>query len=142
MKLYLASPFFNEEQVEREERIKRKLRELGFDVYSPKEACFCPPNASQELRRQTFEDNIKNINDCDAVFAITNGKDMGTIFEAGYAYGIGIPVIYFCEGLTGQFNLMLAQSAALVITKDDLNVKRIKLAVFNPKGYIFNGEIE
>ena len=129
MKLYLASPFFNAEQVEREERLKKKLRSLGFEVFSPKENCFCPPDASQELRKKTFEDNICNIDNCDAVFVITNGKDMGTIFEAGYAYGIHKPIIYFCEGLTSQFNLMLAQSASLVLIDDTFTLNDIKLAI-------------
>lgn len=141
MKLYLASPFFNEEQVEREERLKKKLRDFGFEVFSPKENCFCPPNASLELRRKTFEDNIYSINDCDAIFVITNGKDMGTIFEAGYAYGIHKPIIYYCEGLEGQFNLMLAQSANLVLTNDDFLIEDINLAAY---GAVVNyeGEIE
>lgn len=141
MKIYLASPFFNEEQVEREERIKKKLRDLGFEVYSPKEACFCPPNASQELRQKTFNDNIKNILSSNAVFAITNGKDMGTIFEAGVAYQANIPIIYLCEGLTGQFNLMLAQSARLVLTDDNFSEATIYTAICERR-FTFTGEIE
>lgn len=35
-KVYFASPFFNEEQVEREERLKAKLRSLGFFCMEPK----------------------------------------------------------------------------------------------------------
>ena len=33
---YLASPFFNEDQIEREERIKSLLRTYGYKVYSPR----------------------------------------------------------------------------------------------------------
>lgn len=141
MKLYLASPFFNAEQVEREERLKKKLRSLGFEVFSPKENCFCPPDASQELRKKTFEDNIHNIDNCDAIFVITNGKDMGTIFEAGYAYGIHKPIIYFCEGLTGQFNLMLAQSANVVLVNDSFTEHDIDLAVHGTV-VEYSGEVE
>ena len=141
MKLYLASPFFNDEQVEREERIKKKLRDLGITVLSPKEFCFCPPDASDELREKVFADNINHINEADAVFAITNGKDMGTIFEAGYAYAINKPIIYFCEGLSGQFNLMLAQSGRIVLTDDSFTLENIQSAL-NGSRVKFEGEIE
>ena len=141
MKLYLASPFFTEEQVEREERLKAKLRGLGITVLSPKEFCFCPPDASDELREKTFKDKLKHIEEADAIFAITNGKDMGTIFEAGYAYGINKPIIYFCERLSGQFNLMLAQSGSVVLINDSFTLDDIESALSGNK-IKFEGEIE
>ena len=141
MKLYLASPFFTEEQVEREERLKAKLRGLGITVLSPKEFCFCPPDASDELREKTFKDNLKHIEEADAIFAITNGKDIGTIFEAGYAYGINKPIIYFCERLSGQFNLMLAQSGNVVLTNDSFTLDDIE-SVLSGNKIKFEGEIE
>lgn len=126
VRVYFASPWFNAEQAEREDRVKKKLRELGFDVWSPKDNCVCSPSADEKMRKNVFLDNCSNINLADVVFAITDGKDMGTIWEAGYAYGLNasrnenpIKVVYYCEtlGPNGQFNLMLAQSGDIVITK-------------------------
>lgn len=129
--LYFASPFFNDEQVEREERIKRILREVGFDVWSPKENSLCNPDASDEIREKTFNDNIRNILISDYIFVVTDGKDVGTIWEAGFAYGMKIysdllslqkkSIIYYCETLPegGKFNLMLAQSGDYVITHEE-----------------------
>lgn len=109
--IYFASPFFNPEQVEREERMIKHLRGLGFRVFSPKENCHLDAQASQESRDDVFGANCKAIQDSRAVFAVTDGKDMGTIWEAGYAYGLGKPVLYFAETLgNNKFNLMLAQS--------------------------------
>lgn len=131
-RVYFASPFFNEEQIEREERLKAKLRENGFEVWSPKENCLCPPNASREMRTQTFADNLKAIGECEIIFAVTDGKDVGTIWEAGYAYGVRTmlklyddvghdrKIVYYCETLQGApFNLMLAESGDIVVTNDD-----------------------
>ena len=43
---------------------------------------------------------------------------MGTIWEAGYAYGIGKPVIYFAETLgDNPFNSMLSESGKGIFTK-------------------------
>ena len=127
-KVYFASPWFTPEQEEREERLKAKLRSLGFDVHSPKETAVCGAISDHETRKAIFDGNINAIEDADIVFAITDGKDMGTIWEAGYAYGYNerqrlagyepIKIVYYCETLgDGLFNLMLAQSGDIVITK-------------------------
>jgi hypothetical protein len=127
-KIYFASPWFTPEQEEREERLKAKLRSLGFEVHSPKEEAVCGAISDQETREKIFMGNIWAINDCDIVFVVTDGKDMGTIWEAGYAYGynerqraVGYEpkkIVYYCETLgNGLFNLMLAQSGDIVITE-------------------------
>ena len=133
MKVYFASPWFNPDQAEREERVKGRLRELGFDVWSPKENSSLSPITDPVIREKIFLANVEHIKSCDIIFAITDGKDMGTIWEAGYAYGLNernlavgydpIKIVYYCETLgNGQFNLMLAQSGDIVITKfDDLD---------------------
>ena len=116
-KVYFASPFFNEEQIEREERCKAKLRVLGFNVWSPKENVVVTNNFSSEARTKAFQDNVRNIDNADIVFAITDGKDMGTIWEAGYAYAKNKIVVYYCETLgNNKFNLMLAESGNIIIT--------------------------
>ena len=123
MKLYLAAPWFNNEQQERQYRIKKKLRALDFEVFSPKEASnISGTNSDDDLRASTFQLNLFEIEASDYLFAITNGKDMGTIFECGYAFAKGKKIIYFAEGLDGPFNLMLAESAYIILTKfDELN---------------------
>lgn len=142
-RIYLASPWFNEAQAERENRVKNKLRELGFDVWSPKENSSLSPITDPEVREAIFAANISGMKDCDIIFAITDEKDMGTVWEAGFVYGMrnvlreefgshmteserykaGPVIIYYCETLgTGMFNLMLAQSGDIVITKfEDLD---------------------
>lgn len=117
---YFASPFFRPEQVEREERMIAHLRGLGFKVFSPKESCHLDAKASQASREEVFNSNCDAIRNARAVFAVTDGKDMGTIWEAGYGYGIGKPIMYFAETLgDNQFNLMLAQSGVDVFTSQD-----------------------
>lgn len=147
--VYLASPWFNDEQAEREARIKSKLRNLGFNVWSPKESCVCPPNASQQMRKKTFEDNCFNIFTSDVVFVITDGKDIGTIWEAGYTYGVNascsknkIKIVYYCETLgDGKFNLMLAQSGDIVITSFE-ELDKLPDMIKNNEGNNYVGKIE
>lgn len=151
-KVYFASPWFTPEQEEREERLKAKLRSLGFDVHSPKETAVCGAISDSETRQKIFDGNIDAINDCDIVFAITDGKDMGTIWEAGYAYGYNelskfchvkpIKIVYYCETLgNGLFNLMLAQSGDIVITKFE-DVDKLPELLAEDKKVAYAGRIE
>ena len=140
---YFASPFFNNEQVEREERMINHLRSIGFKVFSPKESCHLDPKASQQSREEVFNSNCKAIDNSKAVFAVTDGKDMGTIWEAGYAYGTGKPVIYFAETLgDNQFNLMLAQSGRDVFTSQDEVTRNALVDVLAGRGRTYRGDIE
>lgn len=150
MKVYFASPWFNPEQAEREDRVKKKLRELGFNVWSPKDNCVCSPIADEEMRRKVFSDNCSNIMTSHIVFAITDGKDMGTIWEAGFACGFNrnyplepIKIVYYCEtlGPNGQFNLMLAQSGDIVITKFE-DLEKLPALIKNGGGMAYAGIVE
>lgn len=142
---YLASPFFRPDQVEREERVKEKLRELGYKVFSPKEACFLNSDADLTDQGLVFASNCEAIQKATAIFAITDTKDMGTIWEAGYAFGINKPIIYFAETLgNNQFNLMLAQSGNLVLVNDkEINRENLDQILNDPtKRVPYGGAIE
>ena len=146
MKIYFASPWFTAAQLERETRLIKRLRELGFEVFSPREASNISGSFADEgVQKSTFENNIVNIDDCDILFGVTDGKlgictepdkngkhmnaaDSGTMFEIGYAYNLsrknGKPyLVYYAETLgNAPFNLMLAQSGDIIITKyEDLD---------------------
>ncbi|PHE70559.1 nucleoside 2-deoxyribosyltransferase [Bacillus wiedmannii] len=109
---YVAAPFFNPDQITRVALVETLLEKHGFTYFSPRKELVCPPNATDQQRKETFEGNENGIKDAEFLVAITDGKDMGTIWEAGVAYALGIPVIYvaFTLGKDGMFNLMLAES--------------------------------
>lgn len=154
MKVYFASPWFNPEQAEREERVKGKLRELGFNVWSPKDNSSLSPITDPVIREKIFSANVENIKSCDILFAIADGKDMGTIWEAGFANGLNetlklnplrdkIVIVYYCESLgpNGQFNLMLAQSGDITVTKfEDLD--KLPALIENGEGLAYAGIVE
>ena len=156
MKVYFASPWFNPDQAEREERVKGRLRELGFNVWSPKENSSLSPITDPVIREKIFSANVEHIKSCDIIFAITDGKDMGTIWEAGFANGINevsknlfgrivkqIIIVYYCEtlGPNGQFNLMLAQSGNITITKfEDLD--KLPELIEKNEGLAYAGIVE
>ena len=65
-----------------------------------------------------FSGNLHHIETADFVLVNTRDKDIGTIWESGYAYAHKKPIVYFCGGLPkgAKFNLMLARSGVKVCT--------------------------
>jgi len=116
MKCYLASGWFNEKQFADVQNIKQKLTEANIDFYSPMDEIICPKNANTEEQESVFRENVKHIKEADFMVANTRDKDMGTIFECGVAFECNKPIVYYCEGLKGNFNLMLSRSGSCVAT--------------------------
>jgi nucleoside 2-deoxyribosyltransferase len=119
MKVYLASGWFTPKALEEVEALENLLGDLGLNVASPRKIFICPPNAPLDVQKDTFKGNVDHIRTADFVLCNTRDKDMGTIFEAGVAYNANVPIVYFAQGLTGNFNLMLAQSGVKVTTSYD-----------------------
>lgn len=118
-KVYLASPFFNEKEIERVDKVCFLLREKGLEVFSPKEQQ--SPHlefGSKEWREVTFNNDVLHIDCADVVVAIiSNGNydDSGTAWELGYAYATKKPVVLV--NLTGEtINLMIADSLHALVT--------------------------
>ena len=63
--------------------------------------------------KEIFESNIVSIKASDIMVVITDGKDVGTIFEAGVAFREGMPICYLWVDHDGSnCLLMLAQSGS------------------------------
>ena len=109
-KVYLAGPFFNPQQLETMKTVESLAEACGLDYFSPRLKCFCPPNASAEQRRATFEANVRAINEADIILACIDDFDAGTMWEMGYAYRASKPVYAYSMVEGRGLNLMLAQS--------------------------------
>ncbi len=116
MKVYIASGWFNKEQTRDLEDIKMVVKAHKLDMFSPKDECICPPDADIITQTNVFHQNLDAIYNCDFIIVNTRDKDMGSIFEAGYAKAKKKPIIYFCRELRGPFNLMLSRSGIAVAT--------------------------
>lgn len=136
---YIAAPFFNPDQVTRVELVKSILDNKGLTYFSPKDDSAVTDINDPENRKKVFALNHESISASRGVIAITDGKDPGTIWEAGFAYANNIPVIYiaFTLGKDGLFNLMLAESGvAACRTVDELK------AAIDGQSIYFEGNIE
>jgi len=149
---YIASGWFSEEQEKARQEILKVLEDFNISeffnnkhikYFSPKDEVICPKDAGTDFQRQVFEGNIRAIRSSRFLIVSTVGKDMGTIFEAGFASSLSIPIIYYCPGLKGNFNLMLAQTAVAVATDEDELKKHISGILENPFYFSeYKGDIE
>lgn len=137
LKVYLAGPFFNDEQINRINFIEDLLDSYNFDIFSPRQASLIKPGCTEDDMRKTFYGNTTNIDNADFVLAILDGNDTGTMFECGYAYAKNKPVLYFNETRNKNKgpNLMLAMSTEFPYlidntAKDQLKNILIKLNKF------------
>lgn len=116
-KVYLASPFFNDEELVDMVKVCGCLRNKGLEVFSPyenqnKQLTF----GSKEWRSATFKSDVDHIDGADIVVAVVNGNycDSGTSWEIGYAYATNKPIIVV--NLRKEIvNLMLSDSLHVYI---------------------------
>ncbi|MDN6899715.1 nucleoside 2-deoxyribosyltransferase [Oenococcus sicerae] len=113
-KIYLASPFFNDEQVTRIEKIEKALEN------NPTIAEYFNPRfhqhedfkfGSPEWQDVTYHGDLAAVEAADAIVALVDFEgsnvDSGTAMEIGYAVKKGTPVIIFQEKKS-MLNLMLS----------------------------------
>jgi nucleoside 2-deoxyribosyltransferase len=107
-RVYIAGPFFSLGQRWVVDEARRCLRELGLDVFSPIHdvgsgpACHVAPS------------DLKALEECDAVFAILDGNDTGTLFELGYAKARAIPIYAVAQAVSDDDLKMVAGSGCRV----------------------------
>lgn len=118
-KVYIASPFFNDEQNEKVTYIEETLAEIphrsvpsecAYNYFSPRAGGFQDEHKFLVGRKAIYHTDIKFLERADLVVAVLDDNDPGTIYEVGYAVAKGIPVILVhFEDIDG-LNLMLSQS--------------------------------
>lgn len=109
-KVYLAGPFFNEEQRIVAATVEQLAEASGLDYFSPRLRCCCPPDASYAQRKMSFDMNVNAIELSDLVLARIDDFDPGTMWEMGYAFRAKRPVYAYTTVDGRGLNLMLAQS--------------------------------
>lgn len=133
-KVYFAGPWFTAEQEERHTRLYNILSaNNNLDIFNPK----LESNITNQKDNDKFDEvllkNIKGIVTADIIIAITDGKDMGTIWETGFAYANKKPIIYYCETIGDKpFNLMLAKTGKVA-----KNIYELMLLLEQENSYIW-----
>lgn len=121
MRVYLASPFFNEKEMEPLKEVEQILTDKGLKVFSPrKNQMDHLESGTQHWSVATFTNDKKFIDWAEIVVGVYHGNysDSGTAFELGYAYGTNKPVIVVHVG--NDSNLMIHEGAHANLSVDEL----------------------
>ena len=112
--VYIAGPFFNQYETGIINRIKYILDTYRYEYFSPKDELMFKPGVTTP--EDILRANVNGLMAADLLIVVTDGKDPGTMFEAGWAFAKGVPIIYIW--LTGtkeqKFNVMLASTGSVV----------------------------
>jgi nucleoside 2-deoxyribosyltransferase len=92
-RVYLAGPPYAEEYRRRAEAL---LRQAGFEPVDPMRRDF--RGRTQGKERELVEDDVADIDSCDAVLASFTAPDEGTAMEAWHAHATGKPVVAYTGG--------------------------------------------
>lgn len=140
MKIYLASPFFNEKELENVKIAEKILTERGFSLFSPRLNEVRTDENTQQYwwSKETFMNDKKFIDWADVVVMLYYGgySDSGTAWECGYAYGTNTPVVVVQLG--EDSNLMVHEGCHSNITLEELNTYDFEMLPAKPyKGKMF-----
>ena len=118
-RIYFAGGWFNPAQEEEHTRVGNFLNVLDFaETFNPRTSGGdFKPGKETDAMTLAFLSNCQHIDEADIIVAITDYKDMGTLWETGYAYKAKKPIIYYAETLGDKpFNLMLAKTGKVAKT--------------------------
>ncbi|MCY4420117.1 MAG: PfkB family carbohydrate kinase [Gammaproteobacteria bacterium] len=99
--IYLAGPFFTMSQLWLVEEARTAFQSAGFRLFSPYH------DVGTGDADKVVPADIQGIEAADAVFALCDGTDAGTLFEVGYAVKKGLPVIAFSAQKNNESMKML-----------------------------------
>jgi nucleoside 2-deoxyribosyltransferase len=108
--VYLAGPFFNEEQTKVVEDIKEILDYLKINYFSPKDVLKYAKTDPPEVATKCYKGNVRALCGCDLMIALIDDYDSGTMFEMGYFTALNKPVVAYSNHPDRRLNIMLSQS--------------------------------
>lgn len=121
MRVYLASPFFNEEEIELVKQVEDILVTKGLNFFSPMRNQYTHLEVGKhEWSISIFRNDVKFIDWSEIVVAIYHGNysDSGTAWELGYAFGTNKPVLTIHVG--DNSNLMVHEGSHANLTLEQL----------------------
>jgi nucleoside 2-deoxyribosyltransferase len=112
MRVYIAAPFFNEEQLKTVKFLEDMLNVNGIEFFSPRSEGTLnqmSPEERKEKMGDVFESNIGHMDWCTHAVAVIDGYDKGVLFEMGYLYATDKPIVSYTNNYQG-INVMLNEA--------------------------------
>ena len=130
MYVYIAGPFFNLNQCSTIAKIENLLAYRKIAYFSPRSAGVLLDMDAADKRKNAdkmYQLNIDNIKQADTIIAVIDDRDIGTIWEIGYAAALGKDIITYTANDYG-LNVMLAKC----VRYHAKHMNEVDLALSNP----------
>ena len=111
-RVYIAAPFFNEDQLKTVKFLEDMLQVNKIEFFSPRSEGTLKQMDHEERRSkmgQLFESNIDHMDWCTHAIAVIDGYDKGVLFEMGYLFAEGKTIISYTDKYEG-INVMLNEA--------------------------------
>ena len=108
--MYVAGPFFSIAERWLVDEARGALLDQGVAVFSPFHDVGVGP------ANEVVHQDLAAIDKCDAMLAIMDGTDPGTVFEIGYARSRGVPVVVLAENVRDESMKMTSGSGCQLMT--------------------------
>ncbi|MBR3305514.1 MAG: nucleoside 2-deoxyribosyltransferase [Christensenellaceae bacterium] len=121
-RIYLAGPFFNDEEIKNIEYAEAVLKGKGLSFFSPMRHKADGKPGTPDWAGNVFVMDRNEIDRADAVIALYYGNtgDTGTAWECGYASAIGKPVVLVHVYRDADSNIMMHCGCTTNIYIEDL----------------------
>ena len=130
----MAGPFFTTGQIWVVEELLSAIERLGASVFSPLHDV-----GTQQQSEIIANLDLEGIKSSQAMLAVLDGSDPGTLFEIGYARSQNIPVVVLAENvMTSELTMMLGTGCEIV---DDCRVP-FRVGRLPMKLLLFSGGID
>lgn len=124
MKIYLASPFFNDKEIEIYNKVIELLRAEKLDVFVPREHEI---SGGWDLPNHIWAENVFAVDylalsQSDIVVVLNFGmySDSGTAWECGCAYAMGKQVVnVLCGDKNTEYSLMMLNGTNIVVDLEE-----------------------
>ncbi len=118
---YIASPFFNKEQLNTVKSIEKALDLARINYFSPRSEGVLIDMSDKERKKKfndIYESNIEHMKGASFMIANIDDRDIGTAFEIGFMCSLRKPIFSY-SGNDYQINIMLRQSVVAHNTNID-----------------------
>jgi nucleoside 2-deoxyribosyltransferase len=91
MKVYIAAPFFNPEQLAQVIAVENLLKEREVEFFSPRSFGVIKDMTPEEKEREMkniYNMNVEKLLWCDVAIVLVDHKDTGTTWELGFLSGV------------------------------------------------------
>jgi len=111
IKVYIAAPFFNADQIRVVKNIEQTLKN-EVKYYSPRSEGIIKNMSDEEKKDRVeyiYKTNVEGIENCTHVVAFIDNYDPGTVWEMGYATALGKKIVTYTDK-SYRINVMLNES--------------------------------